>query len=65
MEDALYIGLQDWADGLFRFAASRDDVLMRARDILEYTQGIRYFLGVPEQRAIDLFRQYLDQLPTP
>ena len=62
LEDALYVGLQDWADGLFRFAQSRDDLLMRARDILSNTQGIRYFSGRPEQRAIALFRQYLEQL---
>ena len=62
LEDALYVGMQDWADGLFHPRSSRDDVLMHPRDILEYTQGIRYFIGVPEQRAIDRFRQYLDQL---
>ncbi len=62
LEDALYIGMQDWADGLFRSSPARDDLLMHPRDILEYTQGIRYFIGVPEQRAIDRFRQYLDQL---
>jgi len=62
LEDALYVGMQDWADGLFRSSPSWDDLLMHPRDILEYTQGIRYFIGVPEQRAIDRFRQYLDQL---
>jgi chorismate dehydratase len=62
LEDMLYAGLQDWADGLFRSSESRDDVLMHPRDILEYTQGIRYFLGVPEQRAIERFRQHLEQL---
>jgi chorismate dehydratase len=62
LEDALYTGMQDWADGLFRAAEGRDDVLMHPRDILEYTQGIRYFLGVPEQRAIERFRQYREQL---
>jgi chorismate dehydratase len=65
LEDALYVGLQDWADGLFRSAASRDDLRMHARDILEYTQGIRYFIGVTEQRAIERFRQALDQLHNP
>jgi chorismate dehydratase len=64
LEDTLYAGLQDWADGLFRSSDSRDDVLMHPRDILEYTQGIRYFLGVPERRAIDLFDRYLEQLKT-
>jgi chorismate dehydratase len=62
LEDALYVGMQDWADGLFRSARRRDDLLMHPRDILEYTQGIRYFIGVPEQRAIDRFREYLSQL---
>jgi chorismate dehydratase len=64
LEDALYTGMQDWADGLFRAAEGRDDVLMHPRDILEYTQGIRYFLGVPEQRAIERFRHYIEQLKT-
>jgi chorismate dehydratase len=64
LEDALYTGMQDWADGLFRAAEGRDDVLMHPRDILEYTQGLRYFLGVPEQRAIERFRHYVEQLNT-
>jgi chorismate dehydratase len=64
LEDMLYVGLQDWADGIFRSSDSRDDVLMHPRDILEYTQGIRYFLGVQEQRAIDLFGRYVEQLQT-
>jgi len=62
LEDALYVGMQDWADGLFHPRSSRDDVLMHPRDILEYTQGIRYFIGVPEQRAMDRFRQHLNEL---
>jgi chorismate dehydratase len=62
LEDTLYVGLQDWADGLFRSSDARDDLPMHPRDRLEYTQGIRYFIGVPEQRAIDRFRGYLDEL---
>jgi chorismate dehydratase len=62
LEDALYGGLQDWADGLFRSATARQDVLMHPRDILEYTQGIRYFIGVTEQRAMERFRHALEQL---
>jgi hypothetical protein len=65
LEDTLYTSLQDWADGLFRPSVKRDDVLMRPRDILEYTQGIRYFIGVTEQRAIERFQHYLDQLSLP
>jgi chorismate dehydratase len=62
LEDALYTGLQDWADGLFRPSEAEHDLPMHPRHILEYTQGIRYFIGVPEQRAIDLFRYHTDQL---
>jgi chorismate dehydratase len=65
LEDTLYTGLQDWADGLFRSSTARDDLLMHPRDLLEYTQGLRYFLGVPEQRSMDRFRNYLAQLPLP
>lgn len=62
LEDTLYTGLQDWADGLFRSSTAREDVLMHPRDLLEYTQRIRYFLGVPEQRGIELFQRHLEQL---
>lgn len=62
LEESLYAGLQDWADGLFHLAAARDDLAMDARDMLTYTQGIRYFVGRPEQRAIECFRGYLAQL---
>jgi predicted solute-binding protein len=65
LEDTIFSGLQDWADGLFGFSRSREDLLMHPRDILEYTQGIRYFIGVTEQRAIDRFRNCLDQLHIP
>ena len=65
LQDALYVGLQDWADGLYRISETRDSVLMHPQDILGFINGIRYFIGVPEQRGIDLFRQYLEQLPAP
>lgn len=64
IEDMLYVGMQDWADGIFRPSPARDELMMHPRDVLEYTQGIRYFIGVTEQRAIERFRQYLTQLPT-
>jgi len=62
LEDVLYEGMQDWADGIYRSSPSREDLFMHPRDILEYTQGIRYFIGVPEQRAIERFQQCLAQL---
>ncbi|MFQ6027394.1 MAG: menaquinone biosynthesis protein [Dehalococcoidia bacterium] len=62
LEDTLYSGLQDWADGLYHLSDSRNNLRMHPQDIIEYSQGLRYFIGVPEQRAIDRFQQYLDQL---
>ena len=62
IEDALYVGLQDWADGLFRLSESRDNLRMHPQDMLAYTQGIRYFMGVPEQKGLALFLQRLEKL---
>ena len=62
LEDALFVGQEAWFDGLYRMTGPRNDLLMQPRDVLEYIQGYRFFLGVPEERAIDLFRRYLDQL---
>jgi chorismate dehydratase len=62
LEDALFVGQEDWVDGLYRMTGPRDDLFMQPRDVLEYIQGHRYFMGVPEERAIELFRRYLDQL---
>ena len=59
---ALYVGLQDWADGLFHLSESRDNLRMHPQDMLAYTQGIRYFMGVPEQKGLDLFLQRLGEL---
>ena len=62
LEDSLFVGQEDWLDGLYRMTGPRNDILMQPRDVLEYIQGYRYFMGVPEERAIDLFRRYLEQL---
>lgn len=62
LEDAIYASLQDWSDGLFHLSDPRDSVRMHPQDILLYAQGLRYFIGVPEQKAIDLFQQYLREI---
>ncbi len=36
---------------------------MHPQDMLAYTQGIRYFMGVPEQKALELFLQHVEKLP--
>lgn len=62
LEDAIYTSLQDWSDGLFHLSDARDSVRMHPQDILLYAQGLRYFIGVPEQKAIELFQEYLRQI---
>ena len=37
---------------------------MLTRDIVTYLDGLRYFIGMSEQKAIAQFRTYLDQLDT-
>ena len=62
LEEAIYASLQDWSDGLFHLSDPRDRVRMHPQDILLYAQGLRYFIGVPEQQAIDLFQKHLQEI---
>ena len=62
LEDALYVGLEEGVDGLYHLNEPRDELLMLPRDVVEYVQGIRYYVGRAEQQAIDRFRQCLAQL---
>jgi hypothetical protein len=62
LEDSLYTSLQDWADGLYRVSGPSDRVPVHPSEIHTYTQGLRYFIGVPEERSIALFQGYLGEL---
>ena len=62
LEDALYVGLEEGVDALYHLADPREDLFMLPRDIVKYIQGLRYYIGLSEQKAIDRFRQYLEQL---
>ena len=57
LEDALFVGQEDWMNNLYRATGPRDDLLMLSREVLEYVQGLRFFIGVPEERAIALFQE--------
>ena len=57
LEDALFVGQEDWMNNLYRATGPRDDLLMLPREVLECVQGLRFFLGVPEERAIALFQE--------
>jgi hypothetical protein len=35
---------------------------MLPKDIVEYIQGLRFFIGLSERKAIDLFRQHIGDL---
>ena len=62
LEDTLYVGLEDGVDSLFHLSEPRDNLLMLARDVVEYIIGYRYFVGLSERKSIDLFRGYREQV---
>jgi chorismate dehydratase len=62
LEDTLYVGLEEGVNALYGLSDPREDLLMLPRDIVTYIQGLRYYIGSAEQRAIDRFRNCLNQL---
>lgn len=62
LQDALFVGQEDWMNNLYKDTGPRNDVLMLSREVLEYVQGLRFFMGVPEERAIEAFQEKLAQL---
>ena len=62
LEDTLYVGLEDGVDTLYHIAEPRENLLMLPRDVVEYVQGIRFYLGMTEQKSMRTFREYLEQL---
>ncbi len=62
LEDTLYVGLEDGVDTLYHISDPRENLLMLPRDIVDYVQGIRYYLGMSEQKSMRIFREYLQQL---
>ena len=62
LEDTLYVGLEEGVEALFHEVEPRDRLLMMPKDIVEYIQGFRFFMGMSEYKAVNLFRQYLDQI---
>ena len=57
VEDALFVGQEDWINNLYKATRPRDDLIMLPRDVLEYVQGMRFFIGVPEERSIAPFQE--------
>lgn len=59
LQDALFVGQEDWMNNLYKSTGPRNDLLMLPREVLEYVQGMRFFMGVPEERAIEAFQDRL------
>lgn len=59
LQDALFVGQEDWMNNLYKSTGPRNDLLMLPREVLEYVQGLRFFMGVPEERAIASFQEKL------
>ena len=62
LEDTFYVGLEEGVDALIHESEPRDSDLMLPKDIVKYIQGSRFFMGLSEYKAVNLFRQYLDRL---
>ena len=62
IEATLYVGLEDGVDALYHVSEPRDRLLMLPKDIVRYVQGLRFFMGLAEQRSVDVYRRYLDQM---
>jgi predicted solute-binding protein len=62
LEDTLYVALEDGVNAMYQLSSPREELLMLPRDVMHYIQGFRYFLRMTEQRAIDQFQHYLQQL---
>jgi chorismate dehydratase len=59
LDDALFVGQEDWMNNLYKATGPRNDLLMLPREVLEYVQGLRFFIGVPEERSMALFQEKL------
>ena len=62
VEDALFVGQEDWMNNLYKVTGPRNDLRMLPREVVEYVQGLRFFMGVPEERAIALFQDKIAML---
>jgi chorismate dehydratase len=62
LEETLYTGLEEGVDALCQLSEPREDLRMLPRDIASYIQGFHYYIGRSEQRAMDQFRRYLQQV---
>ena len=58
------MGWREGVDALFHLSEPRDNLLMLAKDVIEYIQRYRYFMGLSEYKSVALFHEYLGRLST-
>ena len=62
LEDILYVGLEDGVDALYHMNEPRDELLMLPRDVVNHIQGLRYYIGLSEQKSINQFKDMIAQI---
>ena len=62
IEDTLYVGLEDGVDSLYHVSEPRDCLLMLPKDIVQYVKGLRFFMGLAENKSVELYRGYLAKI---
>ena len=59
LENVLYGSIDEGLEHMYTIGQQRADVRMGPKELVEYYQGLRYWAGIPEKKAMDLFREYL------
>ena len=49
IEDSLYTSQEDWVNGSYQISGPGGNLPMHPREVLRYSQGIRYFAGAPNR----------------
>ncbi len=62
LENVLYSCVDEGLEHMYVIGEMRQDVRMSSKEIAEYYMGFRYWTGVMEMKAIELFKGYLNSL---
>ena len=64
LENVLYSCIDEGLEHVPTIHENRLDLRMSLREVVEYYRGFRYWAGVSEQKAMDLFRKYVVSIGT-
>ena len=62
LENVLYTCVDEGLEHMYVIGQTREDVRMSNKEIVDYFQGIRYWAGVGELKAMALFRDLVSKL---